>query len=82
MNTSQVSQDTYQTPGWMKPYTTGQKISHTQGYMAYADYHCVDGSANFDPEIEERIAFSSFPMVSYASRTGTRRNLDAMRAAN
>ncbi|MBC7198302.1 MAG: hypothetical protein H5U32_03535 [Pseudomonas balearica] len=71
----------YQQPAWMEPYTSGRRIGYAQGVMAYADYYCVDGSADLDHEIEERLPSIPTPMVSYASRTGTRRNLAAMRAA-
>lgn len=73
---------TYQQPSWMEPYRTGRTVGYSQGVMAYADYYGVDGSADMDPEIEERITPLPSPMVSYASRTGTRRNLEAMRAAD
>ncbi|MDU4254522.1 hypothetical protein [Pseudomonas sp.] len=79
MNTQQATQ--YQQPAWMEPYTSGRKIGFAQGMMAYADYYGVDGSADLDDEVEERLPLMPRPMVSYASRTGTRRNLDAMRAA-
>jgi hypothetical protein len=72
---------TYHQPAWMEPYTSGRRIGYAQGVMAYADYYCVDGSADLDHEIEERLPSIPTPMVSYASRTGTRRNLAAMRAA-
>lgn len=72
----------YQQPAWMAPYRTGRTVGFAQAVMAYADYYGVDGSADTDPEIEERISMVPTPMVSYASRTGTRRNLEAMRAAN
>ncbi|MGP5108950.1 MULTISPECIES: hypothetical protein [Pseudomonas] len=72
----------YQAPEWMNPYVSGRAVGYSQAVMAYADYYGVDGSADMDQEIEERISMVPCPMVSYASRTGTRRNLEAMRAAN
>jgi len=72
---------TYQQPVWMEPYTSGRRVGYAQAVMAYADYYCVDGSADLEPQIEERLPSIPTPMVSYASRTGTRRNLAAMRAA-
>lgn len=68
-------------PTWAEPYARGERQGYAQAVMAYADYYCVDGSADDDTEIEERIEIHRPPMVSYASRTGTRRNLNAMRAA-
>jgi hypothetical protein len=69
-------------PAWTKPYLNGQRVGHAQALMAYANYYCVDGEADDNPlEIEERIDLHRPPMVSYASRTGTRRNLAEMREA-
>jgi len=66
----------------MNPYLSGNAIGYAQGLLAYAEYYGVDGSADLEPAIEERISLVPQPMVSYASRTGTRRNLKAMRAAD
>lgn len=68
-------------PKWAEAYARGDSVGKAQAMMAYADYYCVDGSADDEPEIEERIAMDRPPLVSYASMTGTRRNLAAMRAA-
>lgn len=68
-------------PTWAHAYASGEKLGHSQAVMAYADYYCVDGSADDDLSIDERIEMIRPPFVSYASRTGTRRNLDAMRRA-
>lgn len=68
-------------PAWAERYTSGQCVGRAQAMMAYADYYCVDGSADTDPEIEERIELHRSPLVGYASRTGTKRNLAALRAA-
>ncbi|MBC8640802.1 hypothetical protein IAG25_28700 [Caballeronia sp. EK] len=70
------------TPPWLEQYTSGQKTGYAQAFMAYADYYGVDGSADDDPEIEERIAMHRQPIVGYASRTGTRRNLAALQGAD
>lgn len=70
-------------PAWAKPYATGQKVGHAQAMMAYAEYYCVDGVADdMNDESIERITMDRPPMVAYASRTGTKRNLAAMREAN
>ncbi|MHC5194673.1 hypothetical protein ACYSUW_13060 [Pseudomonas frederiksbergensis] len=66
-------------PAWMRPYTEGTRNGYAQSVMAYADYYATDGSADTDHEIEERIAINRTPMIAYASRTGTKRNLEAMR---
>jgi hypothetical protein len=68
-------------PAWIAPYAKGDKQGWAQNVMAYADYYCVDGSADDDFSIEERLILDRPPMVSYASRTGTKRNLEAMRRA-
>ena len=67
-------------PQWLAPYAHGEKAGWSQNHMAYAEYYGVDGSAD-DGECEERIAMHRPPMVGYASRTGTRRNLAALRDA-
>ena len=69
-------------PTWIAPYAGGERQGWAQAVMAYADYYCVDGSADDDYSIDERLTMQRGPMVSYASRTGTRRNLAAFRAAN
>lgn len=69
-------------PRWMAKYTTGQAIGYSQGVMAYAAYYGVDGEGDLDTELEERVSIMPRPMISYASRTGTRRNLEALRQAN
>lgn len=69
----------YQPPSWLAPYRDGQRIGHAQGMLAYSEYLCCDGSADSDPEIEERVCAQRTPMVPFASRTGTKRNLAAMR---
>ncbi|SAL00535.1 hypothetical protein AWB81_05903 [Caballeronia arationis] len=45
-------------------------------------YYGVGGSADDDPELEERITVYRPPIVGYASRTGTRRNLGALKGAD
>jgi hypothetical protein len=66
---------------WLGDYASGKKLGWSQAVMAYADYYAVDGSADDDPEIEERLIMHRPPMVGYASRTGTRRNLMALQDA-
>lgn len=69
-------------PSWAHAYATGERIGRVQAEMAYARYYGVDGSADdAGDETEERLTMLRTPLVSYASRTGTRRNLAAMRAA-
>jgi hypothetical protein len=68
-------------PAWSQRYLDGQNVGRAEAMMAYAQYYCVDGSADTDPEIEERIEMHRPPLVGYASRTGTKRNLAALRAA-
>jgi hypothetical protein len=69
-------------PTWLRPYADGTKMGWAQSHMAYSAYYGVDGSADDDPELDERIAMYRVPMVGYASRTGTRRNLAALRDAH
>lgn len=57
-------------PSWLSAYASGEKFGWAQAVMAYADYYCVDGSADDDPEIAERLVMRRPPMVGYASRTG------------
>lgn len=68
-------------PAWVAPYRCGQRVGRAQAAMAYARYYCVDGSADECSEIEERISLMRPGLCGYASRTGTRRNLDGLRAA-
>jgi hypothetical protein len=70
------------TPTWLEQYASGEKLGFSQSYMAYAEYYGVDGAADDDPEVEERIAMHRPPIVGYASRTGTRRNLAALQGAD
>jgi hypothetical protein len=74
-----IAECNFQQPAWMRPYTEGTRNGYAQSVMAYADYHGVDGSADTDSEVEERITINRTPMIAYASRTGTKRNLEAMR---
>lgn len=68
-------------PAWLQAYRDGHRQGNAQALAAYADYYCMDGSADMELDIEERLGYIPPPMVSYASRTGTRRNLAAMRGA-
>lgn len=71
----------FKLPNWLEAYRSGARQGYAQAVLAYADYYCLDGSADSDPSIEERLGYQAPAMAAYASRTGTRRNLDAMRAA-
>lgn len=68
-------------PTWVHRYASGEELGWAQSKLAYAEYYCVDGSADDDLSIDERLVMHRGPLVGYASRTGTRRNLDALRAA-
>lgn len=68
-------------PSWLSRYQSGERLGRAQAVMSYADYYCIDGSADTDPEIEERLGYSAPAMTAYASRTGTRTTLAAMREA-
>ena len=69
-------------PHWLEPYVSGEKMGWSHNYMAYAAYYGVDGSADDDPEYEERIVMQRPSIVGYASRTGTKRNLAALQDAD
>lgn len=71
----------YNAPEWLSPYQSGERIGASQARQAYASYYCMDGSADMEPDIEERMSYMPPPMVAYASRTGTRTTLKAMRDA-
>lgn len=73
--------DNYTPPAWLEPYRRGEREGYAQSMLAYAAYHGTDGSADMDNELEERLPFHPSPLISYASRTGTKRNLEAMRQA-
>ena len=68
-------------PKWAHPYLTGRRQSAAQCFASYASYYGVDGSADLDDSVDERMPLPRGPMQSYASRTGTRRNLAALRDA-
>ncbi len=67
---------------WTAPYDRGGRIGRAQALAAYANYYCLNGIADdlCDPDLE-RLTMRRPPLQAYASRTGTRRNLDAMRDA-
>jgi hypothetical protein len=69
-------------PRWLEPYASSEKMGWSQNYMAYAAYYGVDGSADDDPEYEERIVMQRPSILGYASRTGTKRNLAALQDAD
>lgn len=69
-------------PSWVTPYLNGQRLGRAQAIMAYAAYYGVDGSADSDSDIEERLPLiRSTKLQGYASRTGTKRNLSALKEA-
>ena len=55
-------------PRWLEPYASGEKMGWSQNYMAYAAYYDVDGSADDDPEYEERIVMQRPSIVGYSLR--------------
>lgn len=68
-------------PSWLAKYRDGTVTGRAQAHMAYASYYGMDGESDLDPECEERLGYSPQPLTAYASRTGTKQNLDAMRKA-
>lgn len=69
-------------PSWGADYRSGSKVGFAQAMMAYAEYYGVDGYADdVEDEEAERMPLYRTPLCAYASRTGTRRNLAAMRDA-
>ena len=67
------------TPAWMEKYEHGQRISDAQGRAAYCEYLGIDGSADDDQDIEERMVPHVPRLRAYASRTGTKTTLANMR---
>lgn len=67
------------TPAWMDKYTSGQRVSIAQARAAYSAYHCIDGSADDDVEVDERLVPALPLLRPYASRTGTKTTLANMR---
>lgn len=67
---------------WTAPYDAGTSLGRAQAISAYADYYGLSGIADEmdDPDLE-RLSMGRLPLQAYASRTGTRRNLEAMREA-
>lgn len=68
-------------PSWLPKYRDGEVIGRAQANMAYASYYGLDGESDLNPECEERLGYIPPPLTAYASRTGTKQNLDAMRKA-
>jgi hypothetical protein len=69
-------------PSWAQRYQAGYAVGRAQAVAAYAAYYCTDGIADdMGDESLERLTMIRPAMQAYASRTGTRRNLDAMREA-
>lgn len=67
------------TIAWTRPYEDGRKISHAQGFAAYAAYYeCDELADHFDLGEDESGCIPRLPMTCYASMTGTRRNLQVM----
>lgn len=66
-------------PAWTAKYANGERMSNAQAYAEYASYFCVDGTADSEPGIEERLAPASPLLRPYASRTGTKTTLANMR---
>lgn len=66
-------------PAWMAKYANGERMSKAQAYAEYAAYYCMDGTADSEPGIEERIEPSVPFLRPYASRTGTKTTLANMR---
>jgi len=66
-------------PAWTAKYANGERMSNAQAYAEYAAYFCVDGTADSEPGIEERLAPASPLLRPYASRTGTKTTLANMR---
>jgi hypothetical protein len=73
--------DIWNEPSWLAKYRDGNVIGRAQALSAYSEYYGLDGSGDLDPECEERLGYSPQPLTAYASRTGTKQNLDAMRKA-
>jgi hypothetical protein len=66
-------------PSWAQPYQDGTKLGRAQAMEAYAAYYCTNGIADdLGDESIERMTMQRPAMRAYASRTGTRRNLEAM----
>lgn len=70
---------TYSTPEWMAKYADGQRLSRVQASAEYSAYYCLDGSADSDNDIEERLPAAVPLLRPYASRTGTKTTLENMR---
>ncbi|WP_137887604.1 hypothetical protein [Pseudomonas sp. 2FE] len=68
-------------PAWLETYRSGDRLSKAQANLAYASYYCMAGESDMEVDVEERLGYMPPSMVAYASRTGTRRNLDALRNA-
>lgn len=73
--------DNWNEPSWLAKYRNGTVTGRAQALAAYSGYYNLDGSGDFDPDSEERLGYCPQPLTAYASRTGTKQNLDAMRKA-
>jgi hypothetical protein len=67
------------TPAWMEKYQDGHRISTAQGRAAYCEYLGIDGTADSDQDVEERVVPAAPILKAYASRTGTKTTLASMR---
>lgn len=73
--------DNWNEPSWLAKYRDGSVTGRAQSLAAYSEYYNLDGSGDFDSDLEERLGYCPQPLTAYASRTGTKQNLDAMRKA-
>lgn len=44
-------------PAWLQAYRDGHRQGNAQALAAYADYYCMDGSADMELDIEERLGY-------------------------
>ncbi|MDR8093104.1 hypothetical protein KPB05_37240 [Burkholderia gladioli] len=73
----------FELPKWAERYASGKEVGWATCVSAYAEYYGVDGAADDDlsGSLTERLTMHRGAMVGYASRTGTQRNLAALRSA-
>ena len=55
----------FKLPNWLEAYRSGARQGYAQVVLAYADYYCLDGSADGDPSIEERLGHQAPAMEAY-----------------
>jgi len=69
-------------PFWTRRYRNGRLNRQAQALAAYANYYCLDGIADDLNDITiERVSMVRNELQPYASRTGTKKNLAALRSA-